>query len=131
MAVGRSFLHGSRIGASPVVILAWGLYQQHFHSDYSVLGKQFVMDATPYTVVGVLPRWFNYSGPLTQLWVPYASVFTPEMYGHHDFHQTLVVARLRPGLRPQQQSVPSARFSTRCISQISTLPSLKMPSRAP
>ena len=51
----------------------------------------------PYTVVGVLPRWFTYPDPRMQLWVPYASTFTPEIYGHHDFHQSYVVARLRPG----------------------------------
>jgi predicted permease len=32
-----------------------------------------------------------------QLWVPYASTFTPEIYGRPDFHQSYVVARLRPG----------------------------------
>ena len=98
MALGRSFTpQEDRIGANHVVILTWSLYQRRFHGDPSILGKQIHMDTMPYTVVGVLPRWFNYPGPLTQLWVPYASVFTPEMYGHHDFHQTLVVARLRPG----------------------------------
>jgi predicted permease len=98
MALGRSFTpQEDRIGANHVVILTWSLYQRRFHGDPSILGKQIHMDTMPYTVVGVLPRWFTYPGPRTQLWVPYASVFTPEMYGHHDFHQTLVVARLRPG----------------------------------
>jgi HAMP domain-containing protein len=33
-----------------------------------------------------------------QLWVPYASTFTPQSYDAHDNHQSRVVARLRPGV---------------------------------
>lgn len=98
MALGRSFTpQEDRIGATHVVILTWTLYQRRFHGDPSLLGKQIRMDTMPYTVVGVLPRWFTYPDPRMQLWVPYASTFTPEIYGHHDFHQSYVVARLRPG----------------------------------
>ena len=98
MALGRAFTpQEDRIGATHVVILTWSLYQRRFHGDPSILGQQIHMDTIPYTVVGVLPRWFTYPDPRTQLWVPYASTFTPEIYGHHDFHQSLVIARLRPG----------------------------------
>jgi predicted permease len=98
MALGRSFTpQEDRIGASHVVILTWSLYQRRFHGDPSILGQQIRMDTMPYTVVGVLPRWFNYPDPRMQLWVPYASTFTPEIYGRPDFHQSYVVARLRPG----------------------------------
>ncbi|MGB6931195.1 MAG: ABC transporter permease [Acidobacteriaceae bacterium] len=98
MALGRSFTpQEDQIGASHVVILSWSLYQRRFHGDPSILGQQIRMDKVPYIVVGVLPRWFNYPDPRMQLWVPYASVFTPEIYGRHDFHQSYVIARLRPG----------------------------------
>lgn len=98
MALGRSFTsQEDQVGASHVVILTWSLYQRRFHGDASILGKQIHMDTMPYTVVGVLPRWFNYPDPRMQLWVPYASTFTPDVYDRHDFHQSLVVARLLPG----------------------------------
>ena len=98
MALGRSFTpQEDQIGASHVVILSWSLYQRRFHGDPSILGEQIRMDTVPYTVVGVLPRWFSYPDPRMQLWVPYASTFMPEVYGRHDFHQSYVVARLRPG----------------------------------
>jgi predicted permease len=98
MALGRSFTpQEDKLGASHVVILSWSLYQRRFHSDPSILGQQIRMSKVPYIAVGVLPRWFNYPDPRMQLWVPYASVFTPEIYGRHDFHQSYVIARLRPG----------------------------------
>ena len=128
MALGRAFTpQEDRIGATHVVILTWSLYQRRFHGDPSILGQQIHMDTIPYTVVGVLPRWFTYPDPRTQLWVPYASTFTPEIYGHHDFHQSLVIARLRPVPWPPLQSSPSARSNTRCIWQISTRRSRKTP----
>ncbi|HET9099298.1 MAG TPA: ABC transporter permease, partial [Acidobacteriaceae bacterium] len=99
MALGRSFTpQEDQMGASHVVILTWSLYRRRFNGDPSILGKQIRMDTVPYTVVGVLPRWFTYPDPRMQLWVPYASVFTPDVFFRHDFHQSLVIARLRPGV---------------------------------
>lgn len=98
MALGRSFTpQEDQLGASHVVILTWSLYQRRFHGDPSILGKQIRVDTLPYIVVGVLPRWFTYPDARMQLWVPYASTFTPDVYFRHDFHQSYVIARLRPG----------------------------------
>jgi predicted permease len=98
MALGRSFTpQEDQMGASHVVILTWSLYQRRFHGDPSILGKQIRVDTVPYIVVGVLPRWFTYPDPRMQLWVPYASTFTPDVYDRHDFHQSYVIGRLRPG----------------------------------
>ncbi|MGH9616866.1 MAG: ADOP family duplicated permease [Acidobacteriaceae bacterium] len=98
MALGRSFTpQEDQLGANHVVVLSWSLYQRRFNGDPSVLGKQIRLDTVPYTVVGVLPRWFTYPDPSVQVWVPYASTFTPDVYSRHDFHQSHVIARLRPG----------------------------------
>jgi predicted permease len=98
MALGRTFTpQEDQVEASHVVILSWSLYQRRFAGNPSILGKQIRLEAVPYTVVGVLPRWFTYPNATVQLWVPYASTFTPELYAHHDFHQSHVIARLRPG----------------------------------
>jgi predicted permease len=81
-----------------VVLLSWSLFQRRYAGDASILGKQIRLDTTPYTVVGVLPRWFTYPDPRIQLWVPYAQTFTPENYLAHDAHSSRVIARLRPGV---------------------------------
>jgi predicted permease len=46
----------------------------------------------------VLPSWFAYPDAGIQLWVPYKADATPEFLQHHDYHQSQVVARLRPGV---------------------------------
>jgi predicted permease len=98
-ALGRTFSSAEdQPEASHVVMITWSLFQRRFAGDASILGKQIHLDATPYTIIGVLPGWFTYPDAKIQLWVPYAQTFSPEMYARHDFHQSRVVARLRPGV---------------------------------
>ena len=84
--------------ANHVAMLTWSLFQRRFAGDRSVIGKQVHLDATPYTIIGVLPDSFTYPDPKMQLWVPYAQTFTPKVYAMHDSHMSHVVARLRPGI---------------------------------
>jgi hypothetical protein len=98
-ALGRTFTsEEDQPGAPHVVLLPWSLFQRRFAGDASILGKSIRLDTDSYTVVGVLPRWFNYPDPRMQLWVPYAQTFTLAQYDAHDIHQTRVIARLRPGV---------------------------------
>ena len=72
------------------------MFQRRFAGDAKTIGRQIHLDGRPYTVVGVLPSWFNYPDAGIQLWVPYKTDATPELLQHHDWHQSQVVARLRP-----------------------------------
>ncbi len=97
--LGRAFApEEDRPDANHVVMLTWSLFQRRFAGDPSVIGKQIHLDATPYTIIGVLPGSFTYPDPQIQLWVPYGQTFTPEVYAKHDSHQSHVIARLRPGI---------------------------------
>jgi predicted permease len=97
--LGRTFTPAEdHPGAAHVAILSWSLFERRFGANPSAVGTQIRLDATPYTIVGVLPRWFTYPEANVQLWVPYASVVTPELLARHDFHQSYVVARLRSGV---------------------------------
>jgi predicted permease len=99
LALGRAFRpEEDRIGANHVVVLTWSFFQRRFSGNASVIGKQLRLNGTPYEVVGVLPREFTYPDSRVQVWVPYASTFQPADYARHDFHQSRVVARLRPGV---------------------------------
>ncbi len=97
--LGRAFApEEDRPDANHVVMLTWSLFQRRFAGDPSVIGKQIHLDATPYTIIGVLPGSFTYPDPHVQLWVPYGQTFSPEVYAKHDSHQSHVIARLRPGI---------------------------------
>jgi predicted permease len=82
----------------PVVLLTWSLFQRRFAANPSIIGKQIHLDTVPTTVIGVLPAWFTYPDERIQFWMPYAQTFAPGDYGIHDGHQSLVVARLKPGV---------------------------------
>jgi predicted permease len=98
-ALGRSFTsEEDKPQGNHVVMLSWSLFQRRFGGDASVLGKQIYLDTNAYTVVGVLPKWFDYPNARIAVWVPYAQTFSPEVYAMHESHHSLVVARLRPGV---------------------------------
>src|SRR5246500_4813569 len=96
---GRTFTEAEdQPGGQPVVLLTWSLFQRRFAGDPSIIGKQVHLDTIPTTVIGVLPSWFTYPDAKIQFWLPYAQTFSPGDYGMHDGHQSMVVARLKPGV---------------------------------
>ncbi|HEY1894976.1 MAG TPA: ABC transporter permease [Terracidiphilus sp.] len=95
-ALGRVFTEPEDQRGSAVVMLTWSVFQRRFSGDPNIVGRQIHLDGKPYTVVGVLPSWFTYPDVRIQLWVPYKADATPELLQHHDWHQSQVVARLRP-----------------------------------
>lgn len=94
--IGRTFTQSEDRRDGNVVMLTWNLFTRRFGGDPSMIGRQVHLDGNPYTVVGVLPKWFTYPDANVQLWVPYASGLPPDVVTHHDYHFVRVVARLRP-----------------------------------
>ncbi len=97
-ALGRTFIEAEDRWGGDTVVLTWSMFERRFGSDPSIIGKQIHLDAKPYTVIGVLPRSFNFPETKVQLWVPYESVTPPQYLHNHAFHQTSVVARMKDGV---------------------------------
>lgn len=95
-ALGRNFTESEDRPGNTVVMLSWSVFERRFGGNAQIVGHQIHLDGKPYTVVGVLPAWFTYPDAGIQLWVPYQADATPEFLQHHDYHQSQVVARLRP-----------------------------------
>lgn len=101
--LGRSFAEGDdRIGANATVLLTYPFWKRRYGGDPAIVGKSIWMDAKPYTVIGVLPQSFAYSGAMgsnaTQVWTPVNHEAPPglmRLYGDHEF---LVPARLKEGV---------------------------------
>src|SRR6266436_5867736 len=94
--IGRTFTESEDRPDGSAVMLTWNLFARRFGGNPSIVGSQIHLDGKPYTVVGVLPKWFIYPDAKVQVWVPYASGLPPEILRHHDYHFSRVVARLRP-----------------------------------
>lgn len=80
-----------------VVLLGHALWAQRYGSDPGVVGTTIRLDATPYTIVGVLPPDLRLPLDLDipQLWTPpYFAPLDPEVRGWRGFR---AIGRLSPG----------------------------------
>src|SRR6202161_2881598 len=85
-------------GASGTVLLSWGLWKRRFGSDPGILNQTIELDAVPYTVIGVMPAWFDFPDPSTQLWTPVYHDKPENTMTSISNHMFRVVGRLKPGV---------------------------------
>jgi putative ABC transport system permease protein len=57
-------------GAPPVFVMSYKTWQDSFNGDPRVLGKSYIVDEEPRTLVGIMPPRFQAFGPLAQIWIP-------------------------------------------------------------
>ena len=70
---GHYFADDERIGAPPVAVISYKLWQNRFNGDRAILGKQITLNATDYTVVGVAPAAYSIAVPDEMVWLPLRS----------------------------------------------------------
>jgi putative ABC transport system permease protein len=77
--VGTSPLHGrtfaaneDRPGGPRVALLSYRLWQRRFGGDPAVVGRDILLSGEPYTVIGVMPRGFQFLESYVSVWVPAA-----------------------------------------------------------
>ena len=110
--LGRGFLpaEGSKPGGAPVVIISNRLWQMHFGSDPSIIGKTIHINKRPYSVVGVTPAVFQgtQSGLRADMWIPVimAQQFVSDnILKDRSEHWLMTIGHLKTGVtREQAQS---------------------------
>src|SRR5258708_30517597 len=96
---GRLFsVEDDRVGAMGTVILTYGLWNRRYGSDPAIVGKTVLLNAKPYSVIGVLPSWFDYPDTRTQLWLPVHLEVGAAGMRNRGAHRFLVTALLTPGI---------------------------------
>jgi putative ABC transport system permease protein len=102
-AMGRGFTQADDSpAANGTVLLSWGLWKRRFGGNRAILNQTIYLDAVPYTVIGIMPAWFDFPEPATQLWTPVYHDDPPEMMAGLDNHNFRVVGRLKPGVTAAQ-----------------------------
>jgi len=102
-ALGRGFTaDDDRPSANPTVLLSWGLWQRRFGGNPAIVNQSVLLDAKPYTVIGVMPAWFAYPDARMQLWTPISYKYSPKDMETLDSHDFLTIGRLKPGVNPAQ-----------------------------
>jgi hypothetical protein len=114
--LGRSFTQQEDEQDQQVAVLSYGMWRSRFHGDAKVLGSKILLDRKPYTVVGVMPR--NFEFPLkpghvdqSELWVPLSlkpEEFTAGQAASWNFR---MVGRLKPGVTAAQAQSNAERVA--------------------
>jgi putative ABC transport system permease protein len=98
--MGRTFLPEEDLaGKAAVVILSQDLWRTQFQSDRDIVGKSAAISDKTYTIVGVMPRSFQFpilAEPI-DLWLPLAT-YDGSMPTQRGVHIYSTLARLRPGI---------------------------------
>jgi putative ABC transport system permease protein len=110
-ALGRAFLpEEDQPGAPAVAVVSYAFWETRLGRDPGVVGRRITLDGKPVSIVGVMPPRFvfpilpsGFKAKSTVLWRPLSAQLSPAernrrgAYGGH-----WIVARLRPGVTPEQ-----------------------------
>jgi len=98
--IGRAFDPGEdQAGKNHVAIVSNAFWRRQFGGRSDVLGKSIELNNEPYTIIGVLPGWFNFQRP-TEIWTPMD--MTPKALGPRGSHSYCAIARLKPHVSVSQ-----------------------------
>jgi len=111
-ALGQTFKpEQDQEGAAPVAIISHRFWQREFAADQNVLGKNITLDGHTVTVVGVMPRDFEFPGGANMvpglqfatrndIWMPLA--MTDQERNNQGSLNLAVLGRLKPGITINQ-----------------------------
>jgi putative ABC transport system permease protein len=95
---GRAFVEDD-MKSGNVIILGHDLWKRRFGGNPGIIGQSAKLDGELYTIVGVLPAGFNYPDK-SEVWAPLVINRNPTV--SRDAHFLKVIARLKPGVTPEQ-----------------------------
>ncbi len=131
--LGRNFTQGEDDNSVPVAIISYALWSTRFHSDPAIIGHTIDLDRRPYSIIGVMPRNFEFPldpGRLSHrdLWVP-MSFTTDEKQDETDNFQYGAIARLKPGVTLAQAQSDLERMVAVIQAQIPAQLGIRLTSR--
>jgi putative ABC transport system permease protein len=94
--VGRPLLaEDERDGATPVVVIGYGVWHSRFSADRAVIGQTVQLDGVDHVVIGVMPQDFGF--PVNhQAWIPFRA--NPLSNARRANADVMVFGRLAPGV---------------------------------
>ena len=112
--LGRMFLpEEQQPGKDLEVVLSYSLWQNHFGGDARVPGRTVSLNGQSYTIVGVMPRDFQFA----PFWVTKATIWAPLALGERltsrGGNSLRVFARLKDGVTLQQAQAEMAGIANR------------------
>ncbi len=118
--LGRVFTPEEESSRQPLAVISYALWLNRFNRDPNILGKQIFLDRIAYSIIGVMPRDFEFplvSGRLdqAQFWIP-MSLTSEELSDEHaGFWGYEIVARVKPGIALAASAQDAARVATQIM----------------
>ncbi|MGH9330988.1 MAG: ABC transporter permease, partial [Vicinamibacterales bacterium] len=98
-AIGRIFIpNDDPSTAARVIVLGHGLWQELFGGDTAAVGRTLTLGGTVHTIVGIMPRTFQYPSG-AQYWIPIEPAVPSAAITGRNVGWLIVVGRLRDGVR--------------------------------
>ena len=119
--MGRVFTHEEDDRRELVAVISYAMWQNRMHGDAQVLGKKIVLDRKPYTIIGVMPRQFEFplvAGHLnnSEFWIPMSFTTTELSSGPAQANWNYsMVGRLRAGITIAQAQDDAQRVAQETI----------------
>jgi putative ABC transport system permease protein len=119
--LGRGFQPEEETGRSahPVTVISYWMWKQRYRSDPNIIGREQVLNGSPYTIVGVAPENFygTFVGYAWQFWVPTSmqEKFETSGYQMEDRSARWIegFVRLKPGVSRAQAQEEIAAVARR------------------
>jgi len=114
--LGRTFTQQEDDESQQVVVLSYGMWRNRFHGNANVLGSKIILYRKPYTVIGVMPRDFEFPlnpGHLNQseFWLPLSLQPAEFTAGAAASWNSRMVGRLKPGISIEQAQSDAERVA--------------------
>jgi putative ABC transport system permease protein len=112
---GRGFAKGEDAdGKNHVVVLSYGFWQRRLGGRTDAIGQQVNLNGVPFTLIGVMPRWFNYPAG-TDVWTPMD--MGSELMHNRGSHWANAIGRVKTGATIEQARADLLTISARINKQ--------------
>ncbi len=122
-AMGRSFSQDEDEHAQRVAVLTDSFARSAFGAPEQALGRTILLDRTPYTVIGIMPRSFSFPIRGSRFNGDPADVFVPVSWNNEDRQQNVssfdysMIARLKPNVTIPQASAEMRSLLKRIVDE--------------
>lgn len=119
--LGRVFTPQEEDAHQPLAVIGYPLWLSRYHGDPGVLGSSIVLDRETYSIIGVMPRGFEFplqAGQLNQaqLWVPMSLTDEELSFQNMGYWGYQMLARLKDGVTLQRGAEDANRVSRQIMS---------------
>ncbi|HEX8775367.1 MAG TPA: ABC transporter permease [Pyrinomonadaceae bacterium] len=115
-ALGRNFAPAEdQPGGNRTAIISHGFWQRRFGANPSIIGQQMMLNNESYTVVGVLPKDFEWQAPV-DVFVP-IGLGADKMQERGNHPGIYVIGLLKPGVTVEQARVEMESIADRLAQQ--------------